>query len=71
MSMPGKIENALTINKTELPETLKDNYSYTPDASKTKKSLKSKTLKKTKPRRKQKKGKRSTRKRVNFLGFKF
>ena len=71
LSIPGKIENALTINKTELPETLKDNYSYTPDASKTKKSLKSKTHKKTKPRRKQKKGKRSTRKKVNFLGFKF
>ena len=60
VSIPGKINNTLSVKRTQLPDTLKDNYSFTPD--------KTKTIKSRKPKRK---GKKSTRKKVNFLGFIF
>lgn len=60
VSIPGKINNTLSVKRTQLPDTLKDNYSFTPD--------KTKTIKSRKPKRK---GKKLTRKKVNFLGFRF
>ena len=60
ISIPGKINNSLSVKRTQLPDTLKENYSFTPD--------KTKTIKSRKPKRK---GKKSTRKKVNFLGFRF